>query len=146
MSPVALHAIGALVMAGLMLNPLSSTITRQLQAEWFQNVESMLTTIWPVFSTGLPLLDLDNLLPCVPAQPPVDDAIDAEGPLVAQWQGSLLRWPEHPLPMNSSNQDLIAQLFPALSRALRPSSPGTGLAYSDFSPSKVELNPVTGSL
>ena len=139
-------AIGALVMAGLMLNAGVFHYHKAApKLEWFQNVESMLNH----HLAGL--LGLGSLSwagHVIHVSAPVTklmDAIDAGQPLVLDGK-TIASAADIPLPHEFFNQDLLAQLYPGFSAGVGAFFSGNWAAYSDFLTFKGGLNPVTGSL
>ena len=139
-------AIGALVMAGLMLNAGVFHYHKAApKLEWFQNVESMLNH----HLAGL--LGLGSLSwagHVIHVSAPVTklmDAIDAGQPLVLNGK-TIASAADIPLPHEFFNQDLLAQLYPGFSAGIGAFFSGNWAAYSDFLTFKGGLNPVTGSL
>ncbi len=139
-------AIGALVMAGLMLNAGVFHYHKAApKLEWFQNVESMLNH----HLAGL--LGLGSLSwagHVIHVSAPVTklmDAIDAGQPLVLN-DKTIASAADIPLPHEFFNQDLLAQLYPGFSAGVGAFFSGNWAAYSDFLTFKGGLNPVTGSL
>lgn len=139
-------AIGALVMAGLMLNAGVFHYHKAApKLEWFQNVESMLNH----HLAGL--LGLGSLSwagHVIHVSAPVTklmDAIDAGQPLVLNGK-TIASAADIPLPHEFFNQDLLAQLYPGFSSGVGAFFSGNWAAYSDFLTFKGGLNPVTGSL
>jgi len=139
-------AIGALVMAGLMLNAGVFHYHKAApKLEWFQNVESMLNH----HLAGL--LGLGSLSwagHVIHVSAPVTklmDAIDAGQPLVLNGK-TIASAADIPLPHEFFNQDLLAQLYPGFSAGVGAFFSGNWAAYSDFLTFKGGLNPVTGSL
>ena len=139
-------AIGALVMAGLMLNAGVFHYHKAApKLEWFQNVESMLNH----HLAGL--LGLGSLSwagHVIHVSAPVTklmDAIDAGQPLVLNGK-TIASAADIPLPHEFFNQDLLAQLYPGFSAGVGAFFFGNWAAYSDFLTFKGGLNPVTGSL
>lgn len=139
-------AIGALVMAGLMLNAGVFHYHKAApKLEWFQNVESMLNH----HLAGL--LGLGSLSwagHVIHVSAPVTklmDAIDAGQPLVLNGK-TIASAADIPLPHEFFNQDLLAQLYPGFSAGVGAFFSGDWAAYSDFLTFKGGLNPVTGSL
>ncbi len=139
-------AIGALVMAGLMLNAGVFHYHKAApKLEWFQNVESMLNH----HLAGL--LGLGSLSwagHVIHVSAPVTklmDAIDAGQPLVLNGK-TIASAADIPLPHEFFNQDLLAQLYPGFSAGISAFFSGNWAAYSDFLTFKGGLNPVTGSL
>ena len=139
-------AIGALVMAGLMLNAGVFHYHKAApKLEWFQNVESMLNH----HLAGL--LGLGSLSwagHVIHVSAPVSklmDAIDAGQPLVLNGK-TIASAADIPLPHEFFNQDLLAQLYPGFSAGVGAFFSGNWAAYSDFLTFKGGLNPVTGSL
>ena len=139
-------AIGALVMAGLMLNAGVFHYHKAApKLEWFQNVESMLNH----HLAGL--LGLGSLSwagHVIHVSAPVTklmDAIDAGQPLVLNGK-TIATAADIPLPHEFFNQDLLAQLYPGFSAGVGAFFSGNWAAYSDFLTFKGGLNPVTGSL
>jgi photosystem I P700 chlorophyll a apoprotein A1 len=139
-------AIGALVMAGLMLNAGVFHYHKAApKLEWFQNVESMLNHHLAGL-LGLGSLSWAGHLIHVSA--PVSklmDAIDAGQPLVLDGK-TIATVADIPLPHEFFNQDLIAQLYPGFGAGIGAFFSGNWAAYSDFLTFKGGLNPVTGSL
>ena len=139
-------AIGALVMAGLMLNAGVFHYHKAApKLEWFQNVESMLNHHLAGL-LGLGSLSWAGHLIHVSA--PVTklmDAIDAGQPLVLNGK-TIASAADIPLPHEFFNQDLLAQLYPGFSAGVGAFFSGNWAAYSDFLTFKGGLNPVTGSL
>ena len=138
-------AIGALVMAGLMLNAGVFHYHKAApKLEWFQNVESMLNHHLAGL-LGLGSLSWAGHLIHVSA--PVSklmDAIDAGQPLVLDGK-TIATVADIPLPHEFFNQDL-AQLYPGIGAGIGAFFSGNWAAYSDFLTFKGGLNPVTGSL
>ncbi|MCB4428938.1 photosystem I core protein PsaA [Synechococcus sp. MU1643] len=139
-------AIGALVMAGLMLNAGVFHYHKAApKLEWFQNVESMLNH----HLAGL--LGLGSLSwagHVIHVSAPVTklmDAIDAGQPLVLNGK-TIASAADIPLPHEFFNQDLLAQLYPGFSSGVGAFFSGNWAAYSDFLTFQGGLNPVTGSL
>ena len=139
-------AIGALVMAGLMLNAGVFHYHKAApKLEWFQNVESMLNH----HLAGL--LGLGSLSwagHVIHVSAPITklmDAIDAGQPLVLNGK-TIASAADIPLPHEFFNQDLLAQLYPGFSAGVGAFFSGNWAAYSDFLTFKGGLNPVTGSL
>ena len=139
-------AIGALVMAGLMLNAGVFHYHKAApKLEWFQNVESMLNH----HLAGL--LGLGSLSwagHVIHVSAPVTklmDAIDAGQPLVLNGK-TIASAADIPLPHEFFNQDLLAQLYPGFSAGVGAFFSCNWAAYSDFLTFKGGLNPVTGSL
>ena len=139
-------AIGALVMAGLMLNAGVFHYHKAApKLEWFQNVESMLNH----HLAGL--LGLGSLSwagHVIHVSAPVTklmDAIDAGQPLVLNGK-TIASAADIPLPHEFFNQDLLAQLYPGFSAGVGAFFSGNWAAYSDFLTFKGGLNHVTGSL
>ena len=139
-------AIGALVMAGLMLNAGVFHYHKAApKLEWFQDVESMLNH----HLAGL--LGLGSLSwagHVIHVSAPVTklmDAIDAGQPLVLNGK-TIASAADIPLPHEFFNQDLLAQLYPGFSAGVGAFFSGNWAAYSDFLTFKGGLNPVTGSL
>jgi len=139
-------AIGALVMAGLMLNAGVFHYHKAApKLEWFQNVESMLNH----HLAGL--LGLGSLSwagHVIHVSAPITklmDAIDAGQPLVLNGK-TIASAADIPLPHEFFNQDLLAQLYPGFSAGVGAFFSGDWAAYSDFLTFKGGLNPVTGSL
>ena len=139
-------AIGALVMAGLMLNAGVFHYHKAApKLEWFQNVESMLNH----HLAGL--LGLGSLSwagHVIHVSAPVTklmDAIDAGQPLVLNGK-TIASAADIPLPHEFFNQDLLAQLYPGIGSGVGAFFSGNWAAYSDFLTFKGGLNPVTGSL
>ena len=139
-------AIGALVMAGLMLNAGVFHYHKAApKLEWFQNVESMLNH----HLAGL--LGLGSLSwagHVIHVSAPVTklmDAIDAGQPLVLNGK-TIASAADIPLPHEFFNQDLLARLYPGFSAGVGAFFSGNWAAYSDFLTFKGGLNPVTGSL
>ena len=139
-------AIGALVMAGLMLNAGVFHYHKAApKLEWFQNVESMLNH----HLAGL--LGLGSLSwagHVIHVSAPVTklmDAIDAGQPLVLNGK-TIASAADIPLPHEFFIQDLLAQLYPGFSAGVGAFFSGNWAAYSDFLTFKGGLNPVTGSL
>ena len=139
-------AIGALVMAGLMLNAGVFHYHKAApKLEWFQNVESMLNH----HLAGL--LGLGSLSwagHVIHVSAPVTklmDAIDAGQPLVLNGK-TIASAADIPLPHEFFNQDLLSQLYPGFSAGVGAFFSGNWAAYSDFLTFKGGLNPVTGSL
>ena len=139
-------AIGALVMAGLMLNAGVFHYHKAApKLEWFQNVESMLNH----HLAGL--LGLGSLSwagHVIHVSAPVTklmDAIDAGQQLVLNGK-TIASAADIPLPHEFFNQDLLAQLYPGFSAGVGAFFSGNWAAYSDFLTFKGGLNPVTGSL
>ncbi|WP_028953594.1 photosystem I core protein PsaA [Synechococcus sp. CC9616] len=139
-------AIGALVMAGLMLNAGVFHYHKAApKLEWFQNVESMLNHHLAGL-LGLGSLSWAGHLIHVSA--PVSklmDAIDAGQPLVVDGK-TIATVADIPLPHEFFNQDLLAQLYPGIGAGIGAFFSGNWAAYSDFLTFKGGLNPVTGSL
>ena len=139
-------AIGALVMAGLMLNAGVFHYHKAApKLEWFQNVESMLNHHLAGL-LGLGSLSWAGHLIHVAA--PVSklmDAIDAGQPLVLDGK-TIATVADIPLPHEFFNQDLLAQLYPGIGAGIGAFFSGNWAAYSDFLTFKGGLNPVTGSL
>jgi len=139
-------AIGALVMAGLMLNAGVFHYHKAApKLEWFQNVESMLNHHLAGL-LGLGSLSWAGHLIHVSA--PVSklmDAIDAGRPLVLDGK-TIATVADIPLPHEFFNQDLLAQLYPGIGAGIGAFFSGNWAAYSDFLTFKGGLNPVTGSL
>jgi photosystem I P700 chlorophyll a apoprotein A1 len=139
-------AIGALVMAGLMLNAGVFHYHKAApKLEWFQNVESMLNHHLAGL-LGLGSLSWAGHLIHVSA--PVTklmDAIDAGQPLVLDGK-TIATAADIPLPHEFFNQDLLAQLYPGIGAGIGAFFSGNWAAYSDFLTFKGGLNPVTGSL
>ncbi len=139
-------AIGALVMAGLMLNAGVFHYHKAApKLEWFQNVESMLNHHLAGL-LGLGSLSWAGHLIHVSA--PVTklmDAIDAGQPLVLNGK-TIASAADIPLPHEFFNQDLLAQLYPGFGAGVGAFFSGNWAAYSDFLTFKGGLNPVTGSL
>ena len=139
-------AIGALVMAGLMLNAGVFHYHKAApKLEWFQNVESMLNHHLAGL-LGLGSLSWAGHLIHVSA--PVSklmDAIDAGQPLVLDGK-TIATVADIPLPHEFFNQDLLAQLYPGIGAGIGAFFSGNWAAYSDFLTFKGGLNPVTGSL
>ncbi len=139
-------AIGALVMAGLMLNAGVFHYHKAApKLEWFQNVESMLNHHLAGL-LGLGSLSWAGHLIHVSA--PVTklmDAIDAGQPLVLDGK-TIATVADIPLPHEFFNQDLLAQLYPGIGAGIGAFFSGNWAAYSDFLTFKGGLNPVTGSL
>ena len=139
-------AIGALVMAGLMLNAGVFHYHKAApKLEWFQNVESMLNHHLAGL-LGLGSLSWAGHL--IHVSLPVTklmDAIDAGQPLVLNGK-TIASAADIPLPHEFFNQDLLAQLYPGFSAGVGAFFSGNWAAYSDFLTFKGGLNPVTGSL
>ena len=139
-------AIGALVMAGLMLNAGVFHYHKAApKLEWFQNVESMLNHHLAGL-LGLGSLSWAGHLIHVSA--PITklmDAIDAGQPLVLNGK-TIATAADIPLPHEFFNQDLLAQLYPGIGAGVGAFFSGNWAAYSDFLTFKGGLNPVTGSL
>ncbi len=139
-------AIGALVMAGLMLNAGVFHYHKAApKLEWFQNVESMLNHHLAGL-LGLGSLSWAGHLIHVSAPiAKLTDAIDAGQPLVLDGK-TIASVADIPLPHEFFNQDLLAQLYPGFSAGIGAFFSGNWAAYSDFLTFKGGLNPVTGSL
>jgi len=139
-------AIGALVMAGLMLNAGVFHYHKAApKLEWFQNVESMLNHHLAGL-LGLGSLSWAGHLIHVSAPiTKLTDAIDAGQPLVLNGK-TIASVADIPLPHEFFNQDLLAQLYPGFSAGVGAFFSGNWAAYSDFLTFKGGLNPVTGSL
>ena len=139
-------AIGALVMAGLMLN--AGVFHYHVAApklQWFQNVESMLNHHLAGL-LGLGSLSwTGHLLHVSLPTTQLMDAIDAGQPLVLNGK-TIASVADIPLPHQFLNQDLLAQLFPGFGAGIGAFFSGNWAAYSDFLTFKGGLNPVTGSL
>jgi photosystem I P700 chlorophyll a apoprotein A1 len=139
-------AIGALVMAGLMLNAGVFHYHKAApKLEWFQNVESMLNHHLAGL-LGLGSLSWAGHL--IHVSLPVTklmDAIDAGQPLVLNGK-TIASVADIPLPHEFFNQDLLAQLYPGIGSGVGAFFSGNWAAYSDFLTFKGGLNPVTGSL
>ncbi|MGB1776198.1 MAG: photosystem I core protein PsaA [Synechococcus sp.] len=139
-------AIGALVMAGLMLNAGVFHYHKAApKLEWFQNVESMLNHHLAGL-LGLGSLSWAGHL--IHVSLPVTklmDAIDAGEPLVLNGK-TIATVADIPLPHEFFNQDLLAQLYPGIGSGISAFFSGNWAAYSDFLTFKGGLNPVTGSL
>ena len=139
-------AIGALVMAGLMLNAGVFHYHKAApKLEWFQNVESMLNHHLAGL-LGLGSLSWAGHL--IHVSLPVTklmDAIDAGEPLVLNGK-TIASVADIPLPHEFFNQDLLAQLYPGIGSGISAFFSGNWAAYSDFLTFKGGLNPVTGSL
>jgi photosystem I P700 chlorophyll a apoprotein A1 len=139
-------AIGALVMAGLMLNAGVFHYHKSApKLEWFQNVESMLNHHLAGL-LGLGSLSWAGHL--IHVSLPVTklmDAIDAGEPLVLNGT-TIASAADIPLPHEFFNQDLLAQLYPGIGSGISAFFSGNWAAYGDFLTFKGGLNPVTGSL
>jgi photosystem I P700 chlorophyll a apoprotein A1 len=139
-------AIGALVMAGLMLNAGVFHYHKAApKLEWFQNVESMLNHHLAGL-LGLGSLSWAGHL--IHVSLPVTklmDAIDAGEPLVLNGT-TIASVADIPLPHEFFNQDLLAQLYPGIGSGVSAFFSGNWAAYGDFLTFKGGLNPVTGSL
>ncbi|MFM7449918.1 MAG: photosystem I core protein PsaA [Leptolyngbyaceae cyanobacterium] len=140
-------AIGALVMAGLMLFAgWFHYHKRAPKLEWFQNVESMmnhhLAGLLGLGCLGYAGQQIHVSLPinaCL-------DAIDAGKPLTVG--GRLIDTVDKiPLPHEwILNSSLIADIYPSFAKGLTPFFTLNWAAYSDFLTFKGGLNPLTGSL
>jgi photosystem I P700 chlorophyll a apoprotein A1 len=140
-------AIGALVMAGLML--FAGWFHYHVSApklEWFQNVESAmnhhLAALIGCGSLGYAGQQIHVSLPinaCL-------DAIDAGKPLTVG--GKVIKTvADIPLPHDwILNPSLIADIYPSFTKGLAPFFTLNWGAYSDFLTFKGGLNPVTGGL
>lgn len=140
-------AIGALVMAGLML--FAGWFHYHVSApklEWFQNVESAMNHHLAVLigcgSLGYAGQQIHVSLPinaCL-------DAIDAGKPLTVG--GKVIKTvADIPLPHDwILNPNLIADIYPSFAKGLAPFFTLNWSAYSDFLTFKGGLNPVTGGL
>ena len=139
-------AIGALVMAGLMLNAGVFHYHKAApKLEWFQNVESMLNHHLAGL-LGLGSLSwTGHLLHVSLPTTQLLDAIDAGKPLILDGK-TIASVADIPLPHEFLNQDLISQLFPGFGAGISAFFTGNWAAYSDFLTFKGGLNPVTGSL
>ncbi|MEC8096718.1 MAG: photosystem I core protein PsaA, partial [Cyanobacteriota bacterium] len=139
-------AIGALVMAGLMLNAGVFHYHKAApKLEWFQNVESMLNHhLAGLFGLGS-LSWTGHLLHVSLPTTKLMDAIDAGQPLVLNGK-TIASVADIPLPHEFFNQDLLAQLYPGFSAGIGAFFRGDWAAYSDFLTFKGGLNPVTGSM
>jgi len=139
-------AIGALVMAGLMLNAGVFHYHKAApKLEWFQNVESMLNHHLAGL-LGLGSLSwTGHLLHVSLPTTQLLDAIDAGKPLTLDGK-TIASVADIPLPHEFLNQDLISQLFPGFGAGISAFFTGNWAAYSDFLTFKGGLNPVTGSL
>ena len=139
-------AIGALVMAGLMLNAGVFHYHKAApKLEWFQNVESMLNHhLAGLFGLGS-LSWTGHLLHVSLPTTKLMDAIDAGQPLVLDGK-TIASVADIPLPHEFFNQDLLAQLYPGFSAGIGAFFRGDWAAYSDFLTFKGGLNPVTGSM
>merc|ERR1711934_243083 len=139
-------AIGALVMAGLMLNAGVFHYHKAApKLEWFQNVESMLNHHLAGL-LGLGSLSWAGHL--IHVSVPVTklmDAIDAGQPLVLNGK-TIASMADIPLPHEFLNQDLLAQLYPGFGAGVGAFFNGNWAAYSDFLTFKGGINPVTGSM
>ena len=105
-------AIGALVMAGLMLNAGVFHYHKAApKLEWFQNVESMLNHhLAGLFGLGS-LAWAGHLIHISLPTTALMDAIDAGKPLSLDGK-ALASVADIPLPHEFFNQDLLAQLYP----------------------------------
>mgnify|MGYP003861880757 CR=1 FL=1 len=139
-------AIGALVMAGLMLNAGVFHYHKAApKLEWFQNVESMLNHHLAGL-LGLGSLSwTGHLIHVSLPTTALMDAIDAGKPLALNGK-TIATYADIPLPHEFLNLDLIAQLFPGFGAGVNAFFTGNWAAYSDFLTFKGGLNPVTGSL
>ena len=139
-------AIGALVMAGLMLNAGVFHYHKAApKLEWFQNVESMLNHHLAGL-LGLGSLSwTGHLLHVSLPTTKLMDAIDAGQPLVLNGK-TIASVADIPLPHEFFNQDLIAQLYPGFGAGIGAFFSGDWAAYSDFLTFKGGINPVTGSM
>ena len=139
-------AIGALVMAGLMLNAGVFHYHKAApKLEWFQNVESMLNHHLAGL-LGLGSLSwTGHLLHVSLPTTKLMDAIDAGQPLVLNGK-TIASVADIPLPHEFFNQDLLAQLYPGFGAGIGAFFSGNWAAYSDFLTFKGGLNPVTGSM
>ncbi|AZB72347.1 photosystem I core protein PsaA [Synechococcus elongatus] len=139
-------AIGALVMAGLMLFAGWFHYHKAApKLEWFQNVESMLNH----HLAGL--LGLGSLSWAghqIHVSLPVNkllDAIDAGEPLVLNGK-TIASAADIPLPHEFLDVSLISQLFPGFEAGVKAFFTLNWGAYADFLTFKGGLNPVTGGL
>ncbi len=140
-------AIGALVMAGLMLFAgWFHYHKRAPKLEWFQNVESMmnhhLAGLLGLGCLGYAGQQIHVSLPinaCL-------DAIDAGKPLTVG--GKLIKTiADIPLPHEwILNPSLMADIYPSFAKGLAPFWTANWGVYSDFLTFKGGLNPVTGGL
>ena len=139
-------AIGALVMAGLMLNAGVFHYHKAApKLEWFQNVESMLNHHLAGL-LGLGSLSwAGHLIHVSLPTTALMDAIDAGSPLSLNGK-TIATVADIPLPHEFFNQDLLAQLFPGFGAGINAFFTGNWAAYSDFLTFKGGLNPVTGSM
>merc|ERR1712010_374953 len=139
-------AIGALVMAGLMLNAGVFHYHKAApKLEWFQNVESMLNHHLAGL-LGLGSLSwTGHLLHVSLPTTKLMDAIDAGQPLVLNGK-TIASMADIALPHEFLNQDLLAQLYPGFGAGVGAFFNGNWAAYSDFLTFKGGINPVTGSM
>ena len=139
-------AIGALVMAGLMLNAGVFHYHKAApKLEWFQNVESMLNHhLAGLFGLGS-LAWAGHLIHISLPTTALMDAIDAGKPLSLDGK-AIASVADIPLPHAFFNQDLVGQLYPGIKEGIGAFFSGNWAAYSDFLTFKGGLNPITGSL
>ena len=139
-------AIGALVMAGLMLNAGVFHYHKAApKLEWFQDAEAMLNHhLAGLFGLGS-LSWAGHLIHVSAPTTKLMDAIDAGQPLVLNGK-TIASVADIPLPHEFFNQDLLAQLYPGFGAGIGAFFSGDWAAYSDFLTFKGGLNPVTGSL
>jgi photosystem I P700 chlorophyll a apoprotein A1 len=139
-------AIGALVMAGLMLNAGVFHYHKAApKLEWFQSVELMLNHhLAGLFGLGS-LAWAGHLIHISLPTTALMDAIDAGKPLSLDGK-AIASVADIPLPHAFFNQDLVGQLYPGIKEGIGAFFSGNWAAYSDFLTFKGGLNPITGSL
>ncbi len=139
-------AIGALVMAGLMLFAGWFHYHKAApKLEWFQNVESMLNHhlagLIGLGSLGWAGHLIHVSLPATKLM----DAIDAGAPLTLNGK-TIASVADIPLPHEFIDVGLISQLYPSFAEGIKPFFSGNWGVYADILTFKGGLNPVTGSL
>ncbi|NJM58885.1 MAG: photosystem I core protein PsaA, partial [Synechococcales cyanobacterium RU_4_20] len=139
-------AIGALVMAGLMLFAGWFHYHKAApKLEWFQNVESMLNHhlagLFGLGSLGWTGHLIHVSLPATKLM----DAIDAGSPLTLNGK-TIASVADIPLPHQFVDVSLISQLYPSFAEGLKPFFTLNWGVYADLLTFKGGLNPVTGSL
>ncbi len=139
-------AIGALVMAGLMLFAGWFHYHKAApKLEWFQNVESMMNHhLAGLLGLGCLSWAGHQIHVSLPVNK-LMDAIDAGSPLTLG--GKVIKsYADIPLPHEFFNVDLIGQLYPGFKAGLTPFFTLNWGAYADFLTFNGGVNPVTGGL
>jgi photosystem I P700 chlorophyll a apoprotein A1 len=139
-------AIGALVMAGLMLFAGWFHYHKAApKLEWFQNTESMLNHhLAGLLGLGCLSWAGHQIHVSLPVNAMMD-AIDAGTPLTIGGK-TIASVADIPLPHELLNVDVISQIYPSFAKGLVPFFTLNWSAYSDFLTFKGGLNPVTGGL